>query len=88
MPVLSELIRTWREDAGITQETLSDAIGVSRTLIASWEQGRGAPRTAQVWPLVSALGLSTRERDELLKAAHEDHIQRRSFLARTCGGRR
>ena len=39
----SQKLQQLRKQKGITQEQLADAIFVSRTAVAKWEQGKGYP---------------------------------------------
>lgn len=41
---LSERIRRAREDKGLTQEQLAEAVGVSQRTIGNWERGASVPR--------------------------------------------
>jgi len=44
MLVLGKRIRLARERAGLTQEAMAEAIGVSRTAVARWETGDNEPK--------------------------------------------
>lgn len=56
----SEKIRKARDVAGLTQEELADAIGVSRRTVASYESQGVAPRKATLAKLASALKVSVK----------------------------
>ncbi|MFF7247598.1 helix-turn-helix transcriptional regulator [Embleya sp. NPDC008237] len=55
-----------RESQGFTQESLAERLGVDRTTIARWENGKG-PQPWMRPSLASALGLSQEELDTLLR---------------------
>ena len=46
-PAFSELLRSYRKDADLTQTELAEAIGVSRNAIQYWESGKGKPNAAK-----------------------------------------
>jgi transcriptional regulator with XRE-family HTH domain len=69
----SALLRQRRKAAGLSQEELADAAGLSRRGISDLERGvRRRPYPATLRRLISALGLSSAERAELLLAAAAD----------------
>lgn len=51
-PSLRRLIR---ERAGLTQEELAEALGVTRAALSRWESGRRNPRAANAIAYVDAL---------------------------------
>jgi len=55
---LSERIRAARTAAGLTQENVAEAMGVSRQAVAKWESGQSAPSTANLIRLAELLGTS------------------------------
>lgn len=55
-----------REQAGLTQQQLSQIIAVPQSTIASWETNRAMPRADKLKPLAQALGCTV---DELLDGA-------------------
>lgn len=50
-------IKEARKAAGLTQAALAELIGVPKTTLASWEQGRGTPKPEAFLALVSVLDL-------------------------------
>ena len=57
----AETIRHLREERGLTQSQLAEAIGVTDKAISKWETGRGLPDISLIEPLASALGVSVAE---------------------------
>ena len=49
-------IKRLRRRAGLTEEKLGEAIGVSRSCICKWERGDNAPKLANIYMLPYALG--------------------------------
>lgn len=56
--MISENILTARKHAGLTQEALAEAVGVSRQTIAKWEAGESTPDLAMAGALAKALEIS------------------------------
>jgi len=66
----AELLRRTRMAAGLTQEALAEAAGISTRAVSDLERGRGRlPRLPTVGLLVAALGLTPAERAAFLAAA-------------------
>lgn len=59
--VAGEAVRTRRKGAGLTQQALADAVGVSRQTIISMETGDYAPSVYLALRVASALGASVEE---------------------------
>ena len=57
----ADTIRRLREERGLTQGKLAEAIGVTDKAISKWETGRGLPDISLVEPLANALGVSVTE---------------------------
>lgn len=55
---LSEKIYYCRKKAGLSQDALAEAVGVSRQAISKWELGAAVPETTKLVPLAAALGVS------------------------------
>ena len=53
--------KTLREQRGLTQRALADAVGVTDKAVSKWESGRGLPDISLVEPLSAALGVSVAE---------------------------
>jgi non-specific serine/threonine protein kinase len=69
-PSLGEQLRSWRLRAGLTQEELAARAGLAAGAVQSLERGvRRAPYPHTLASLADALGLSSDERAEFVKAA-------------------
>ena len=55
---LSERIRTFRKKAGLNQEQLAEAVGVSCVTISQWETEIYTPKTLKIKALAKALGVT------------------------------
>ncbi len=65
-----ELLKGFRQRAGLTQSQLAGTLGVHRNSIGDWERSAYLPNTPEmVHDLADALALAPRERDQLLRAA-------------------
>ena len=56
-----ETIKRLREERGLTQRQLADALGVTDKAVSKWESGRGLPDITLVEPLAHELGVSVAE---------------------------
>jgi len=56
---LSEKILYCRRKAGLSQEQLTDIIGVSRQAISKWETGEAVPETGKLMLLAKTFGVTT-----------------------------
>jgi y4mF family transcriptional regulator len=54
---LAQLVRTRRRELGLTQEELADLVGIHRTLIGKFEQGKLAGRFSTVLRILHTLGM-------------------------------
>lgn len=61
---LAEVLKEHRMRCKMTQEFVSEAIGVSRQAVSKWENGSSDPSTSNLMALAKLYGVST---DELLK---------------------
>ena len=61
---LGEKLRNARKQEGLTQEQLSEKLGISRSAVAKWETGNGIPDISNLIALSDEFGLSL---DELIK---------------------
>ncbi len=66
---LGEALKAWRTAAGLTQEYVAEALGVSRQAVSKWENGASEPSTANLMALSKLYGLPV---DELLRPAGTD----------------
>ncbi len=72
---LGEILRTFRFRAGLSQEALSEAAGVSVRTISDLERGqRASAHLETVRLLASALDLTSAERRQLLESARPDGL--------------
>ena len=62
-------IRLWRKKIGITQERLSELVGVHVNTVIRWEAGLREPRTSEIKKLCEVLGVSEAD---LLRGPAED----------------
>lgn len=56
-----EKIKALRLRAGLTQEALAAALGMSQQAVASWESGERSPRASDIPRLADALGCAIGE---------------------------
>ena len=71
---LSERIKHLRTEKGLSQERLSEAVGVSRQAVAKWESGVSAPSTENLFRLAEIFGTTV---DLLLPKEKEASPKRR-----------
>lgn len=57
----ADTIKCLREQRGLTQRALAEAVGVTDKAVSKWESGRGLPDISLVEPLSAALGVSVAE---------------------------
>jgi transcriptional regulator with XRE-family HTH domain len=55
LPFDGTRLRAWRERAGLTQQRLAEACGLSRYQISRWENGTSKPAPGALRPLVEGL---------------------------------
>lgn len=53
---LCDRIKNCRQNAGLSQETLAELIGVSRQAVTKWESGQAAPSTENLFRLAEITG--------------------------------
>lgn len=68
MTYFEQNLPTLRKRAGYTQETLAEALGVSRQAVGKWESGQGMPEAATLLTLADLLGCSL---DQLMRQPME-----------------
>ncbi|MBQ4370545.1 MAG: helix-turn-helix transcriptional regulator [Oscillospiraceae bacterium] len=72
----AEKLKTARKTAGMSQEALSEKLGVSRQAVTKWETGRGIPDVDNMMVISNLFGISV---DEFL--SHEkEAIVRKGYL--------
>jgi transcriptional regulator with XRE-family HTH domain len=54
-------IATRRREAGLTQQGLADALGVTQAAVANWENGRRCPPVKTLRKVAEALGCTIAE---------------------------
>lgn len=69
-------LKSYRKEAGLSQEKLAELIGVSRQAITKWETGAGAPDLSNLVALAELFGVSV---DEMLsgekgKSSRKDYL--------------
>lgn len=64
MTYLDQNLPELRKRAGYTQETLAEALGVSRQAVGKWESGQGMPEAATLLTLADLLGCTL---DQLMR---------------------
>jgi len=55
---LHESIRTFRKQAGLSQEKVAEIIGVTRQAVTKWESGKASPSTENLIKLAEIFGVS------------------------------
>lgn len=68
-----ERIRSLRKERGLSQETLAEALGVSRQAVTKWEDGSALPSTANLLALADFFGVPLE--DFVRPAAQEESEQ-------------
>ena len=69
MTKFGENLMRYRRKAGLTQEALAEALGVSRQAVGKWESGATYPETEKLPLLADVLGCSL---DALLRGDGEE----------------
>ena len=76
-----EKLQQLRKQKGLTQESLAEALFVSRTAISKWESGRGYPNIDSLKALSGFFSVSIDDLlsgEELLTIAQEDTLEKES----------
>lgn len=69
MTQFAENLTALRKRAGYTQETLAEALGVSRQAVGKWESGQGLPEASTLLTLADLLGCTL---DQLMRQPLEE----------------
>lgn len=75
----NEKLLMLRKAKGLTQESLAEALFVSRTAVSKWESGRGYPNIESLKAISRLFGVTIDELlsgDELLSVAEADHQEK------------
>ena len=75
---IGQKLKNARQKAGLTQEQIAEAIGVSRQTVSNWENNRSYPDIASVLRLSEAYGVSL---DTLLKEAEDMNQQEQNQIS-------
>lgn len=67
---LGEVLKENRLRCKMTQEFVSEALGVSRQAVSKWENGTSDPSTSNLIALAKLYGVSS---EDLLKSIHEEY---------------
>ena len=78
---LGEVMKKHRVDCKMTQEYVSETIGVSRQAVSKWENGITDPSTTNLIVLANLFGV---EADELLKETKSNLVCSRQPLVTAC----
>jgi transcriptional regulator with XRE-family HTH domain len=57
MSVISENIKFLRKESGYTQQTFADALGIKRSLVGAYEEGRADPRISNLIKMSELFGI-------------------------------
>lgn len=85
----NEKLQELRQQKGLTQEELAEALFVSRTAISKWESGRGYPNIDSLKAIGKFFGVTVDELlsgDELLTIAEQDTKQKENRFRDLCFG--
>ena len=58
---LGEALKAHRQDCGMTQEYVAEALGVSRQAVSKWETGAAEPSTSNLLALAKLYGVDAGE---------------------------
>lgn len=87
--ITGEAIKALREQQGLTQRQLADALGVTDKAISKWETGRGLPDVTLIEPLARALHVSVAELlsgEQIVNANRAANLLRaRFYVCPLCG---
>lgn len=67
-----EYLKKLRNDKGISQDALGEALGISRQSVSKWEQGNSTPDIDNIGKLAEFYGVSI---DSIVKGEAEDKVQ-------------
>ena len=61
MITMGEIIKTKREQLGLSQKRLAERLGVARTMVCRWEHGYCLPNILNCWDLADLFGCTIDE---------------------------
>lgn len=67
-----EYLKKLRNDKGISQDALGEALGISRQSVSKWEQGNSTPDIDNIGKLAEFYGVSI---DSIVKGEAQDQVQ-------------
>lgn len=70
---MCETLKKLREQSGLTQENIAEAVGVGQSAISMWETGKSKPRADMLIKLAAILGCTV---DELLHDENKETAER------------
>ena len=73
---MGEIIKSLRKERNITQESLSELLGVTPQAISKWENNTGMPDISHIVPLANIFGVSTDVLFGIENASDEDEIEK------------
>jgi transcriptional regulator with XRE-family HTH domain len=79
-PTFSDLLRAWRKNRRVSQETLAGSAEISQRHLSFLESGRSSPSRLMVQRLADALDIPLRETNSLLNAAGYANVYTRHQL--------
>lgn len=81
--VLGNKIKRAREDAGLSQEDLGKAVGVSREAVSNWESGKSMPRPKRWRRLTEVIPITKETLRELASGGDDPHDPEAGELTET-----
>ena len=72
---VSQLLRTARARAGLSQQRLADELGIGRTAVTDWESGRKSPTVRTLDRLLAGCGLQARVALKPLLAELDERVE-------------
>lgn len=69
---LAEGLRTWRRDAGLTQEQAAASLKVDPSQLSRWENGKQLPKAQRCREIARAYRIDKGHVSEMVAAAHEE----------------
>lgn len=70
----ADLLRSYREHAGLRKTDLAKKLSVSFTAVHNWESGKNPPPPERVTEIIKLLGIHGKEAEDLLNSAIEERM--------------